>query len=81
MQTLDKLISDINKRSLKVIGNTLLPENVTIQTEKELLEWIHRKWIQLYMHPQGRILSVNWLMIKYFRDFAAPKFGQPFFKV
>ena len=61
MQTLDRLISDINKRSLKVIGNTLFPENVTIQTEKELLEWIHRKWIQLYMHPQGRILSVNWL--------------------
>lgn len=61
MKTIEETIKHINKQSLKVLGKSLIPNDFTFQSEHEFLNFIRRKWIYLYLHPKGRVLSFNWL--------------------
>ena len=61
MNTIEDLKEYVNKRSLKIIGEILFPIQMPILSESDFLICIRKKWVFLYLHPKGRILSFNWL--------------------
>lgn len=61
MKTIKETIKYINKQSLKVLNKSLIPNDFAFQSEHEFLNFIRRKWIYLYLHPKGKVLSFNWL--------------------
>lgn len=61
MKTIEETIKQINKQAMKLLGRTLVPAGKTFPSEHEFLTFIRKKWMYLYLHPNGKILSFNWL--------------------